>query len=446
MTAPATTATRARDRALRRTIGAAAGARIVTGLALLVQTPLLIGHLGLEVYGWLTALVAFIGLSSFADGGAGMALQQEIAEAWARDDRARVRQLHASGVRLLGLLGGGCFLLAAPAAWWWGDLLLPAPLGDAAAARLGWLVVALAAGLGVPASSGPRLAAALQLGWIAAGWNAVGSVGVLVGLVLVLPGHGCPPAVVLALLATGAVLPGWATALHVRRRLGWRGRTPREPGGGARLWRAGLPYAVAHLGGAAVQLATPTLFAWWGGYAAAAGYAVAQRLVGLVQQTHALVLAPLWPAFAEAAVRREAAWIGRALRGALLASAAASLGLALVLAALPWAGPVWVGPAATLAAGPLRWWLLLWSAAAMFSQALAYYLAGLGRLPGLACGIGLAHAATLGLMSGLGAGWGGPGVAAALALGGTGLLLPQFVRATLAARKESTAAPRDATL
>lgn len=446
MSAPVSTATLARDRALRRTIGAATGARLVTGLALLVQTPLLIRHLGLETYGWLTALVAFIGLSSFADGGAGMALQQELAEAWARGDTARVRQLHATGTRLLRLLGGGCFLLAAPAAWWWGDLLLPAPPRDELVAQLMWLMVALAAGLGVPASAGPRLAAALQLGWIAAGWSAVGSVGVLLGLAWWLPRHSSDPTVVLALLAAGLTLPGWATAWHLRRRLGWQGREPREAGGVARLWRAGLPYAVAHLGGAAVQLATPAFFAQWGGYTAAAGYGVAQRLIGLVQQTQALVLAPLWPAFAEATVRREHAWVRRALRRALLATAAASFGLAVALAALPWVGPAWVGEAATLAAAPLRWWLLLWAVAAMFSQALAYYLAGLGRLPALACGIGLAHAATLGLMSGCGAWWGAPGVAAALALGGSLLLLPQFIRATLATRKESTPTPGAATL
>jgi O-antigen/teichoic acid export membrane protein len=412
---------------------------VVSGLCQLALIPLLLGLLGTATFGWIMALVALVGLSQFADLGAAMALQQKLSEAWARGDAAGLRQTYASGVRLLLGLGLAWFVLAAPAAWWLGSHFLAVPLGAPGyQSQFSWLLIAVAATAGVPLSAGPRLAAALQFGWIAAGWTAAANVATLLALwIFARTGHsGVVP--VVALLCAGQLVPGLATAWHLPRRLGWSGASQADSATVGEIWHAGRKFAAPNLAGALLTAAAPAAVARFGGYEASAAFSVLQRLFGTAQQAHATALAPLWPAWAEAAGHSETTWVRHSLRLALVFTAAVCLGLALVTAGLAPIVHLWLGAGAVVPAAATAWLVATWISATMFGQTLSYFLLGLGRLERVALPVAAAHVCTLAAVGLLGSYLGGTGVVAALAAGATLGALPLFVRASIAAAHDLT--------
>ena len=424
--------------------GALVAARVVSGLCQLALIPLLLGLLGTGTFGWVMALVALVGLSQFADLGVAMALQQKLSEAWARGDASGLRRTYASGGRLLLGLGLAWFVLAAPAAWWLGSRLLAVPSGAPGyQSQLSWLLIAVAATAGVPLSAGPRLAAALQFGWIAAGWTAAANVATLLALwIFARTGSGSLVPVV-ALLCLGQLLPGALTAWHVTRRLGWSGPAPSDSATVGQIWQAGKKFAAPNLAGALLTAAAPAAVARFGGYDASAAFSVLQRLFGTAQQAHAMALAPLWPAWAEAAGRGETAWVWHSLRLALVFTAAVGAGLALVAAGLAPIVHLWLGAGAAVPGATSAWLVATWICAMMFGQTLSYFLLGLGRLDRVALPVAAAHVGTLAAVALFGSYLGGTGVVAALAAGATLGALPLFVRASVAAaqdlaRKDST--------
>jgi hypothetical protein len=62
------------------------------------------------------------------------------------------------------------------------------------------------------------------------------------------------------------------------------------------------------------------------------------------------------------------------------------------------------------------------------NQAISYLLLGLGKLTGIAAGVGFAHLGTLLAMALGGLLWGSMGVAGGLALGALFLATPQYLR------------------
>ena len=422
--------------------GALVAARVVSGLCQLALVPLLLGLLGTEKFGWVMALVALAGLSQFADLGTAMALQQKLSEAWARNDAAGLRQTYAAGLRLLLILGLAWFVLAAPAAWWLGSRLLSIPAGAGALqSQLSWLVVAVAITAGVPLSAGPRLAAALQFGWIAAAWTAACNFATLAAIWAVIVSGRGGIVLVVTVLCAGQLLPGIVTAWHVARRLGWSGPAPAEPDAVWRLWHAGRKFAAPNLAGALLLAAAPAAVASFGGYGASAAFSVLQRLFGTAQQAHAIVLAPLWPAWAEAAGRGEAAWIRHSLKLALGFTAAVCAGLALVAAILPGIVHVWLGANALVPPASSAWLVAGWIGVSMFIQALSYYLLGLGRLERVALPVAVAHGCTLALVALLGSFYGGTGVIVALATGAALGVLPLVARESAVAWREPATKP-----
>lgn len=418
-----------------RNAAALAATRVVSGLCQLALVPLVLGHFGADLFGWITALVALVAMAHFADLGVAIALQQELSEAWARQDHAALRRIYASGSRLLALIGAAWLVVALPAAGWLGPRLLAAPgLAPPGSPHLIWLIVVGLTLLGVPFSAGLRLAAATQQAWIAAGWTAATNVAVVALVWLVTQTTGpAAPLLVVTLLCAAQVVPGALAAVHLRSQLGWFGPGAATAPEMRRLWHEGRPFAVPNLIGALLQTLTPSAFAWFGGYSASAAFAILQRLFGMVQQSHQLLLGPLWPAYAEAAVRGERAWVAHSFRVSLALTAATAALVAGLTALLPWLTPFWLGPAAPVPGPALAWLVGGWAIASLFSQALSFLLLGLGRLKLIAGSLALTHLATLAGMLVGGKFFGTFGVATALAVGSLCSTLPLLACATRAA-------------
>jgi O-antigen/teichoic acid export membrane protein len=249
--------------------------------------------------------------------------------------------------------------------------------------------------------------------------------------------------VIVSLLCAGQLIPGALTAIHVTRRLGWRGRATADALVVRQVWHAGRKFAAANLAGALLTAAAPAAVARFGGYGASAAFSILQRLFGTAQQAHAMALAPLWPAWAEAVGHGEDAWIRRSLRLALGFTLAVCAALVLMAAVLPAIVHVWLGAGAIVPSAASAWLVATWIGASMFAQTLSYFLLGLGRLERVAMRVAVAHACTLAAVGVLGSFLGGTGVIAALAAGAALGALPLVAREGAAAwrdlaRKNST--------
>lgn len=402
-------------------------AKIVSGFSQLVLVPVLLAQFGTDVFGWVMTLFALTGLISFADLGVVIALQQRLAEAWGRSDQTRLRAIHHAGTQVLNRLGAVWFAVGSGLAWWLGPRLLPAPaVIDLSTQRAAWLCVAATVAAGVATGSGQRLALAIQSGWLAAGWAATINLAVLLG-VIVAAHADANPAVFLLLLGAGVVLPGVVAGLQLSHRLGWRpapAKTPVDSALSAQLWQEGLGFAPPHLAGALLQSATAPLFVYFGGWSAGAALAVLTRLLGPIAQTHAMLLGPLWPAYAEAMVRDDRTWIRRTFRRSLAFTAACALAPLVIALLLPTILRAFLGANTTVPPTAFAWWIAGWHIATMFQQPLGVLLLGLNRLRLIAKPIAAAHLVTLAAAIAGGALWTTHGVAAALLFGTALGLLP----------------------
>lgn len=408
-----------RDRAIRLTVGASAGAKGFSILCTLAQVPIALHYLGGEAYGLWIALMSLHALLNFLDFGVGVGMQQKMAQAFGRDDWTALRRINASGVASLGVLGLASLAIGLPIAllgdWGrWFEIADPVLRAQTPAA-LALIVAGFVVGL--PGNAIVRLAAAVQLGWLQAIWNAVGN-----GITLVAVWWAARAGwSYLPFIAVSALLPAVQNAglwLQLRRRFHWHGR---GPGFLTRAeWRgmlhASFLFALPQLGLAALNWLPPFAISLGAGAAAVTAFNLVQRLLSPLNQGQIILLTPLWPAYSEALVRGDHAWLHAARRKALLATLALAAGMAVLCAeAVPlirW----WVGSGTPPPAPELTWMTGLWFALLMFGRHYLYYLVGIDRMRPLAVHSTLGFA---GAAAGL---WlGAPhGATIALAAGGAG--------------------------
>lgn len=409
-------------------------AKGVSGLCQLVLVPLLLGHLGTDIFGWVMTLFAVTGLIAFADFGVVIVLQQRLAEAWGRRDYTDLRKTHASGANLLTRVGWTLFAVGGVFAWWVGPKILPAPASiDLGTQRAAWLCVAATIATGVATSAGQRLALAIQTSWLPAVWAAAVNVTMLAGAVFAVRTHA-GATVFLPLLGLGLVLPGIISGFQITRQLGWKSASDAvsaDPTLRTELWREGLRYAPPHLAGAVLQVATAPVIVHFGGWGAGAALAVLLRVFGPITQVHAMLLGPLWPAYAEAMVRHDRAWIARTFRVSLLFTAVGAIALLAVTAALPVILPSLLGNSTVVPVATLAWLVAGWQIATMWQQPLAVLLFGHNRLGRISGRITLIHLLTLVAAVGCGAIWASSGVISALLIGTSCGLVPVLLTESL---------------
>ena len=158
-------------------------------------------------------------------------------------------------------------------------------------------------------------------------------------------------------------------------------------------------------------------------------------MFGLAQQAHALLLSPIWPAYAEAQIRDDRAWITRMFRYSLFVTLPVVAGVLLVAAVLPWILPPWLGKDTLIPPAGITWPVVLWFLTSIVGQPFVLLLLGLGRFQRMAMQVMTVHLLTLAAMIGLGKWLGATGVALALAGGLTLGVLPLYIReAVLALR------------
>ncbi|MBC7366397.1 MAG: hypothetical protein H7343_06215 [Undibacterium sp.] len=375
------------------------GAKIFSVLCTLAQVPLALRTLGTEGYGLWITLVGLTTLFNFVDFGLGIGMQRTMAEAFGRDDHAHIRRTFFSGAAALSVLGVLTLAVGLPLALLlpWGDTLRITDAALLPQAGRALAIALIAWALALPFNAVSRLAAAVQRGWLHAGWIAAGSaLAIATTAWAAHAGWGF-----LAFLAAATLVPavqGLGLALHLWSNLRWPWH------GAALLPRADLRallgdsalFTPTQLGLALTQAAPPLALTLAAGPAAAAAFNLLQRLFSPPTQAQTILFTPLWPALAEAHTRGDSPWVRRAAIRAALATASLGLAALVVTAFAPTLIAAWVGRAALPPPATFAWLACLWTILQMALLALVYFLVALGRLHAVAlhatlgCALGFA--------------------------------------------------------
>lgn len=355
------------------------GARGLTVALALAQVAIALPYLGEARYGAWMLLQAIAAAVHICDFGIGLGTQQAMAAALARQTPEEARQVARTGARWLSALGalvlvGGALLLFFPAWLHWAGLqtwsvdVLPAALALAA-----FTAAAL------PLNMAPRLAAAAQMHWIQGLWAVVGSLSTLlwVGTMAAVSGS---LTFVVGGAAFIAVLQNIGMGWHTLHRLGWLGqRWGKLPAGRRReLLRTCGGYAVPQFGQALVQAAPSAALSLAGGPAAVTAFNLVQRLLAPLTQVQGLVLTSLWPAYTEAATRRDAAWVRQKFRESLFFTAGIILAMGVVASQAGAIIAIWTRHSVDGLPAPLVWTALGWLVVLVALQPFSSLLIGFG--------------------------------------------------------------------
>lgn len=367
----------------------------VAAAATYTLVPMLLRAMGTELFGVWSTLYSLLTMTAFADFGIGNGMLNAIAASNARDDKEGIQQTITSGVILLTTLAA----LLAVVLWaflpWVVKSVIHAGLAESIAqpATAGLAVCAAYAILSMPLSTGDRIATALQEGFVLHFVRAC----VLIGTVVIVYVAVQAKAGFAALCAC-AVLPGllgscltWVLVTHDRpwllpKMTAFRLQRSRA------LLKSGLAFFVIQLI-AAVGFNMDTLFIANGlGPAAAADFAIASRYFSIALVAGNIVLAPLWPAYADAASRGDSSWVKRSLIISIAATTV--VGGAIVCMLLLASGrlvPLWLGKGFVL--DPMLMVAMAgWTVVSLVGSAIAMFWNGMHWLR-LQCIMGLIYTA-----------------------------------------------------
>jgi O-antigen/teichoic acid export membrane protein len=316
---------RERNRRVALTAVASGFATVVRMLVALISIPLTVRYLGAEQYGLWVTIASVTALLGFADLGLSSGLVNGISETQASNDQASARRFVASTFYLLAVVA---LVLAVAFAAIYGSVswssVFNVTSSEAAAVAGPALAVFVGVTLvGLPVGIAPRVRSGYQEGWANGIWDSVGTVVSLLALVVAVVAGASLPWLVLALgggALTASLLNGWSI-LRTRPWLRPRVRDVTRRAAG-RMLRLGVLFFIVQVAGVAAVETDNIVIARLLGAESVAQYAIPMRLFLFVPLVSNLVITPLWPAYREALIRRDLAWVTRTMRRSLLATCA----------------------------------------------------------------------------------------------------------------------------
>lgn len=302
--------------------------KFISMLTLLVSVPLTMNYLGAERYGiWLT-ITSTIAILGFADLGIGSGLVTTLADATGRADYDSARVTIASAFWMLSSIAVVIFLgmaWAYPVVNWAAifNVHSPSAMRETGPA----LVVVLACfALNLPLGVVARIESSLQRGYMQNLWAIAGSLSSLAGLLIAVAMRAGLP-VLLLLVSLAPVISSLGNWLQLAMKHSWVrpniAYCALSPMFG--LLQTGLFFFVVQVSMAVAYQADNLIIARFMGAGAVPSYAVPARLFSIALIVVAVLMGPLWPAYADANGRGDRDWMRRAFRRSVSASLAIAL-------------------------------------------------------------------------------------------------------------------------
>jgi O-antigen/teichoic acid export membrane protein len=363
---------------------AAAGAKLISLLAVLLIVPLTLGHLGVERYGLWMAMTGLLAVVGFADLGLGYGLVNSLARAEGLGDPLHARRAVSSAFFMLVVVAAALALTllllwnAIP----WGAFFNARSPATAAEAGSAMAVLLTCFLVGLPLSVVTHGFAGLQEGFRFSLYQGIGTLLSLAAILAAVKLQAGLPWLVLASsgapLLSGA-LGGWD--LFYRRRGDLRPRLEHASFQGTlEIARLGGLFFVVQVAAAIGFQSDGLVLARMLGPESVSTYTITQKLFLQVPFVLGFFLTPLWPAYAEAVARRDLPWVRRTLRRSIALGFAVNLPAAVILFfSGRWILDRWVGgaidaPVSLLAA------LAVWVGLNSLNGPLAMFFNGAGAL------------------------------------------------------------------
>ena len=316
---------RSKERYRRATLTTATSlvSKAASMLTLLVSVPLTIGYLGAERYGiWMT-ITSTVALLGFADFGIGNGLMTTLADALGREDNRSAQTAIASAFWMLGGIAAFIALGLAvvyPFVNWAGIFNVHS---DLAIRETGpTLIVVLGCfALNLPLGIVSRIEGGTQSGYIQNLWVTFGSLVALAGLLTAVSTHAGLPMLVLS-VSSAPVIAAIGNGAQLLRKYSWvRPSLPycNKDSMGS-LLRVGLMFFIVQVSIAVAYQSDNLVIAHYMSARMVTPYAVPARMFSVVAIILSVLMAPLWPAYAEAIAKGDRAWIAKAFRRSLSVS------------------------------------------------------------------------------------------------------------------------------
>ena len=350
----------------------------------LVSVPLAVHYLGVERYGLLLTITSLIALLGFADLGLGNEMLNAFAAAHAVDDRATARTLVSTSIVVVTVVAAVIAVLGALLSLWvsWSDVLnvsSPTATAEAGPALLVFMACFL---VNLPLGLVERVELGLQEGFVYNGWLAAASLLGLVWLLLAIELRLGLPWLVLALAGPPIVASiGNSVWLFALRRPWLR---PSVSAVSRRavvsIFRTGMMFFALQVCFALAYMSDNIVIARVLGADAVPDFAIPFKMFNLVAVGLAILVGPLWPAYAEAFAVGDVAWARTALKRSLTTVLAIAVPACVILAL---AGDslleLWVGDSVR-ASTSLLVGLAVWTVLGAAGTSAAMFLNAAGEL------------------------------------------------------------------
>ncbi|MGY3361270.1 O-antigen/teichoic acid export membrane protein [Bradyrhizobium sp. GM0.4] len=360
---------RSRERARKISLSAASSmiSRICLLGSNLLLVPILLSHLGLEMFGVWVAISSFTSFLSFADLGIGNGIISSISTASGRNDIKQIRSYITNAYCLLAIVATS--LLFA---------LYIAVLSEAPIFPLGMIAEAhkpeinsslhiffLLFILNIPLSLIQKIQVGLQDGFQANIWQTASAL-IAFGAVLISVHLGGRLQDIVFFYLAAPLVTNIANTVFFFSRIGGQYRPSRvliKKIEFVELFRIGSMFLAIQIMSALVYNSDAILISNLLGPAFVPMYSLPERLMSLPTILLSMALVPLWPAMGEAIARGEHDWVRKSLKKSLVIAVlfSALCGLVLV-SAMPFILKLWVAnkvtPPALLLLGLAAWKIL----------------------------------------------------------------------------------------
>lgn len=376
-----------RSRSVVRGTVAAVLARGLGSLTGIITVPLTVRYLGAERYGvWMTisSAIAFLG---FTDFGLAASLTNALGKAFGENDREAARRYVTTALLILSivaiLLVSAGIIFATPVA----GLIFPS-VGQAVMRQevVPSLIIALAIfAFSLPFLVVNRLLAAFQQSAAANVWIMISSLAGLVGVLVVICCRGGLPWLVLGSIGANTLVHAisaiWLFGWHKRWLIpvSWEFDLAifRD------LFSSSWKFFVANAAWLVNSQTDNLIIAHYLGPAQVTPYSVTFRLFAYATLIQVLAAPTLWPAYTEAATRKDFDWVRGVFRKSLKWSLSIAIGTVIILIVFGqtiirfWAGPVAVPPFGAMI------WMALWNLILAYLVVAGCLLQATGHVTGL---------------------------------------------------------------
>jgi len=324
-----------RGKHIKLTVFTGLVARGSSMLMTIVSVPLTLRYLGPERFGLWMTVTSVLGMLTFADFGIGSGLLTVVAEASGRDDHVQIRRYVSSAFVILSLIAVAILVLffgiIFPAVDWTHVFNVSSPGARAdAGPAIAALVACFACSISVLIV--PRVQLALQQGFVNNLWVTIGLAASLTAIWVVSSLHGSVALLIIAMSGIPVLAAIVNGVVFFRKNKQYRPSWPMvDTAAMKRILNTGLLFVVLQLGISISFASDKLIIARLLGAEAVASYSVYERVFGVGTNLMLVMLMPIWPAYAEAWVRRDTEWVRKTLKRSLALSFGVSTAFAVLI-------------------------------------------------------------------------------------------------------------------